>query len=655
MLAVGIGLGLLGVIGVVAYSVIVRIRRPDGTQQEMRLPDGSEVTVSNSLLRSTTGAAPGEGRGARANVSPLSSGEGQGVREVSSFVGPNGNWKLPPGAPPPAVAPFDATKAKEHQEAWAKQLGVPVEITNSIGMKLMLIPPGEFMMGSPKELIEEELKSARGDDKWCEDRLPGEGPRHAVRITRPFYLGTYLVTQEEYQRVMDDNPSDFSAKGKNKDNVAGQDTKRFPVECVSWQDSNEFCSRLSEMPEEKSAGWRYRLPSEAQWEHACRAGTTGTWFFSPVSDEGGAEENLLSDYAWFSDNSGARPHEVASKRANAWGLYDMHGNVWEWCQDWYDKDFYAKSAKDDPVGSPGGTDRVHRGGSWADPAGGCRSARRNHDAPERRGKYLGFRVCLMLPDAAAESATTSPDTDVAQPSGDTVIKESSPAVASPDARSSAPVHREAAAAPSDGDWRDAIDLLPLIDADMDTVSGSWVARPGGSGADDVELLATDIKSMSQKMQPPYRPAEEYDYRVSFSPVAGNADVAIGLTAAGRSFVFYMKKFSADHCLGFEAIGGKAIAEGPTARHFPHLQHGRRYTVVIHVRKQGLNAWLDGKPVAEWATDYHDMSAWPVWKFKDDTLLGFGCSLSTVAFDEIKVREVTGKGTFTCATPDANPR
>ena len=113
-------------------------------------------------------------------------------------------------SPPPAIAPFDAKKAKEHQTAWAKYLGVPVEITNSIGMKLVLIPPGEFEMGSPKEVIEEELKTASQDDKWYLERLPGEGPRHHVRITRPFYLGLYPVTQEEYQRVMSANPSEFS-------------------------------------------------------------------------------------------------------------------------------------------------------------------------------------------------------------------------------------------------------------------------------------------------------------------------------------------------------------------------------------------------------------------------------------------------------------
>jgi hypothetical protein len=185
-------------------------------------------------------------------------------------------------------------------------------------------------------------------------------------------------------------------------------------------------------------------------------------------------------------------------------------------------------------------------------------------------------------------------------------------------------------------WQNAIDLLPLIDLAQDATSGKWETAPDG-------LRATDIKSMSQKIQPPYRPPEEYDYRVSFTPISGNADVAIGLTAKGRSFVFYMKKFRDDHCLGFEAISGKAIASGPTAHRFPHLEMGSRYTVVVEVRKNGLRGYLDGKLVAEWATDFSDMSPWPVWRFKDDTLPGFGCSLSTVVFQEVKLREVTGKG------------
>ncbi len=201
----------------------------------------------------------------------------------------------------------------------------------------------------------------------------------------------------------------------------------------------------------------------------------------------------------------------------------------------------------------------------------------------------------------------------------------------------------AAATAADAAWQNAINLLPLIDPQQDKVSGDWNAVNG-------ELAATDPASMSQKLQPPYRPAEEYDYRVSFTTKSGNADVAIGLTATGRSFVFYMKRFAKDHVIGFEAINGKAVGNGPTAVHIPHLEHGRRYSVVVQVRKQGLKAYLDGKLMVEWPTDYSDMSPWPVWRFKDDTLLGFGCSKTTAVFDEIKLIEISGKGTFTRGAP-----
>ena len=180
---------------------------------------------------------------------------------------------------PLAVAPFDAKQARKYQERWARQLGVPVEITNSIGMKLVLIPPGEFMMGSPKELIEEELK-AHGDDQWYKEHLPGEGPQHRVRITKPFYLGTYLVTQGEYQRVMGDQPQRVLGHGQGQRQGSRSGHEAVSGGEVSWDDAVEFCRKLSEMPEEKAAGRTYRLPSEAQWEYACRAGSTGRYSFS---------------------------------------------------------------------------------------------------------------------------------------------------------------------------------------------------------------------------------------------------------------------------------------------------------------------------------------------------------------------------------------
>ena len=148
--------------------------------------------------------------------------------------------EAPARTPPPAVAPFDEKKAKEHQAAWARYLGVPVEITNAIGMKLVLIPPGEFTMGE------------------------GKAAAHKVRITRPFYLGKYKVTQEEWEAVMGNNPSHF--KGPKN-----------PVEQVSWEDCQDFLKKLGQKC--GAAEGSYRLPTEAQWEYACRAGSTGNWCF----------------------------------------------------------------------------------------------------------------------------------------------------------------------------------------------------------------------------------------------------------------------------------------------------------------------------------------------------------------------------------------
>ncbi len=177
-----------------------------------------------------------------------------------------------------------------------------------------------------------------------------------MRITKPYYLGVYEVTQGEYERVMGTNPSYFSRTGSGSDKVSGQDTSRFPVERVSREGTPEFCRKLSALPAEESSGQAYRLPTEAEWEYACRAGSTTMYSFEATSDQ-------LGEYALFSNNS-VSPWRVGSRRPNAFGLYDMHGNVWEWCQDWFDDRYYVRSPLDDPSGASGGSDRVIRGGGW---------------------------------------------------------------------------------------------------------------------------------------------------------------------------------------------------------------------------------------------------------------------------------------------------
>ena len=154
---------------------------------------------------------------------------------------------------------------------------------------------------------------------------------------------------------------------------------------MSWEDAVEFCRKLSELPVEKEAGNVYRLPTEAEWEYACRAGTTTKYSL-------GDDDSELGTYAWFTENSGSKSHPVGGKLPNAWGLYDMHGNVWEWCQDWYGA--YPDRAVTDPTGTRTGSIRVHRGGSWSHAAENCRSAYRGRGYPSSRYDYSGFRVSL---------------------------------------------------------------------------------------------------------------------------------------------------------------------------------------------------------------------------------------------------------------------
>ena len=261
------------------------------------------------------------------------------------------------------------------QKDCGRRLGLPVEITNSIGMKLKLIPAGEFMMGSgksPQELV--RLLGMREDaTKWFTD----EQPQHRVRITKPFYLGVYEVTQAEYEKVMGEDPSNF--KGPS-----------HPVEQVSWNDAVEFCKRLS-----AKEGKTYRLPTEAEWEYACRAGSTTLYSF-------GDDPASLGQHAWHRGNSHGVARRAGQKKPNTWGLHDMHGNVWEWCADWWAEDYYAVSPTDDPPGPETTTYRVIRGGCWWDGARLCRAACRSRYVPRDRIVCLGFRVAAVPPSKSSQ-------------------------------------------------------------------------------------------------------------------------------------------------------------------------------------------------------------------------------------------------------------
>jgi formylglycine-generating enzyme required for sulfatase activity len=244
---------------------------------------------------------------------------------------------------------------------------LPRDVTNSIGMRVVLILPGKFVMGSP------ESEKGRNDDEDA----------HEVEITRPFYLGAFEVTQEEYLRVQGKNPSQF-APGPAGGSQVEKSENRLPVENVSWNLAVEFCQRLSSLPEEKRERRIYRLPTEAEWEYSCRAGTT-TPYHTGAS--------LIATQA---NCLGSRTTPVGSFPPNAWGLYDMHGNVWEWCQDWYEPNFYQKSPRQDPRGPDEGEGRVLRGGSWLSTVSSCRAAYRSAFDAKVQSPTRGFRVVLEV-------------------------------------------------------------------------------------------------------------------------------------------------------------------------------------------------------------------------------------------------------------------
>jgi sulfatase modifying factor 1 len=335
------------------------------------------------------------------------------------------------------VAPFDSAAAKSTQEAWGRKLGKPIVDANSIGGKLMLIPPGEFRMGSS----EDAATLLRLFPYAAPDWFAGEWPVHTVRITKPFYIGTYTVTLHEFTLFTRDahyqveclrdgkggwgwngdewvQRSDFSPANWG---FAAQ-TPECPVVNVTWNDAQEFCKWLSKKEEAT-----YRLPTEAEWEYACRAGTTTRYYFGDDPEDlvfygnaadqahrgiyskpddvvlfkwvDGKRTDTTIPFPFLHRNDGfAFTAPVGKFRPNNFGLYDMNGNVWQWCQDWYSDDYYKNSPTGDPPGPTSGSAFVVRGGGFKSPPTECRSAERSAASATYRASHGGFRVVRVLPD-----------------------------------------------------------------------------------------------------------------------------------------------------------------------------------------------------------------------------------------------------------------
>jgi eukaryotic-like serine/threonine-protein kinase len=229
---------------------------------------------------------------------------------------------------------------------WGEKTRI-IRIAPEVSMEFVFVPEGEFLMGSPE---------SEGDDD--------EHPQHLVKISDGFYLGKYPVTQEQW----------FSIMGKNGSTFKGA---RLPVDNVSWKDCRIFLKKLNDKMEDC-----FRLPTEAEWEYACRAGSSTKYYWGDL---------IGSDFCWFALNSEGRTQEVGKKTPNAWGLHDMSGNVWEWCEDGYGGLYYLSSSPVNPENQAVGS-RVLRGGSWVDEPSLCRSATRGRGDPVARDCFYGFRV-----------------------------------------------------------------------------------------------------------------------------------------------------------------------------------------------------------------------------------------------------------------------
>ncbi len=270
----------------------------------------------------------------------------------------------------------DVAAVKQHVSSDQRALGDP--IVNSVGMVLVPILAGEFQMGTA---VKDAALGARGQAE--KQKAGPESPQHSVTITKPFFISSCEVTQQQYEQVMGASPWEGKPLVKEKAACAAS--------YVSWDDAVEFCRKLSEQENQQ-----YHLPTEAEWEYACRAGATTTWSF-------GDDGSLLNNYGWYGANayhdSEQYPHSVGQKLPNAWGLYDMHGNVWEWCQDWYAPYNTKKKETVDPKGPEKGKYRVWRGGSFSRRVANNRSPTRPGDGPEdqRPGFAPGFRFVREVP------------------------------------------------------------------------------------------------------------------------------------------------------------------------------------------------------------------------------------------------------------------
>jgi serine/threonine protein kinase/formylglycine-generating enzyme required for sulfatase activity len=463
--------------------------------------------------------------------------------------------------PPPAKAPFDAQQAIAHQEAWAKYLGAPVEQKNSVGMTLVLIPPGEFMMGSTDEQVEAALKVAEETkaDQAVKDRIRNaERPQHKVVTTKPFLMSATEVTIGQFKKFSATGYVTEAEKAEAAANAAppparpGEPpaatpkpiqtylhpgnavTDDLPAAFITWNDAVNYCKWLSD--QEKAT---YRLPTEAEWEYACRAGTTTQYSF-------GDDVVLLDQYGWYQKNAGGASHSVGTKLPNGFGLFDMHGNLYEWCQDYFDEKWYVASTPNDPHGPFAGSYRVLRGGHWSPSASNCRSASRNNSTPPLHSYAYGFR-CVRMLDAAPAKA-----------SADTVV-----------------------------------DLMPIVEPRL--------APFGGWHWDGQTLVAENLgKGIENALPLPYLAPDEYNVDLVIEPSVSDSTLVIQCPTIHGA----CDAVATAVRVGIAQLDGKSSydVKNETRRVFVGLLIGQRQTIRVAIRRDSVTILRDDHVLTEFHGD-----------------------------------------------------
>ncbi|MBM4036286.1 MAG: DUF1080 domain-containing protein [Planctomycetes bacterium] len=487
----------------------------------------------------------------------------------------------PTPEPPPEEAkagewPFDAAEARRRQSEAAKALGVEAETDIALGggakMTLVLIPAGEFLMGSAPATSPEQLQKAFGGNAG---EFQPEFPQRRARISKPFWLGKTEVTQAQWQAVMGGNPSHFKGKPQN------------PVDNVSWDDCQGFLQKLSAKFKRP-----FRLPTEAEWEYACRAGTATEFYF-------GDAPAALPQHAWFEANSGGSPQAAGKVRPNAWGLCDMAGNLREWCEDWFGP--YDNAPQTDPQGPATGTNRVLRSGYWNGRPGQCRSAFRHMTTQTDRGalRDLGLRVCVAARGTVQAAQDVRP-----------------------------------------GEWQSLFDgkapegWKALERLDVPARDGTGVG--GKARVEDGKLVVQAGQPLSGIAYTGDVPKQDYEVSLEAMKVSGGDTFCVIQFPVGSAQCNFVATWGRD-LVGFECIDQLNPPDSPVSRRMT-FERDKWYGFRLRVAGGRLQVWIDDEKVADLPLAGHRFMVPNKWLGLKPFGLGTGNG-TCAAFRNIRLRRI----------------